>query len=151
MYIFFIDFCSIISSSVSACCFEQGDFSNFDWESSGDAEWTITSDESNSGACSARAGEIDDNESTTLKLTLECVPGQISFYYKVYSEGHYDYLRFYIDGTKQGEWSGDEDWTQVSYPVSSGRRTFEWTYSKDGSSSYGSDTAWIDDIVFPIE
>jgi endoglucanase len=33
--------------------------------------------------------------------------------------------------------------------VDAGARTFKWTYSKDGSSSEGSDAAWIDDIVFP--
>jgi len=131
--------------------FEQGDFSNFDWVSFGDADWTVSSDEYNSGDKSARAGPVDDNGSTTLKLTLDCISGDISFFYKVSSERHYDYLRFYIDGTQQDEWSGNEDWTQVSFPVQPGRRTFEWTYSKDGSSSDDSDTAWIDDIVFPIE
>jgi hypothetical protein len=84
-------------------------------------------------------------------LTLDCISGEISFYYKVSCERYYDYLRFYIDGTQQDEWSGNEGWTQVSFPVRAGRRTFEWIYSKDESSSNGSDTAWIDDIVFPIE
>lgn len=131
--------------------FETGDFSSFGWESFGDTDWTVTSDEHKSGTYSAQAGSIDDNRSTTLKLTLDCVSGEISFYYKVSSEQHYDYLRFYIDGTQQDEWSGDEDWTQISYLVRSGRRTFEWVYLKDESSSDGSDTAWIDDIVFPID
>ena len=131
--------------------FEQGDFSNFNWVSSGDSDWTVTSDEHNSGTYSARAGSVGDHGSTASKLTLDCISGQISFYYKVSSERYYDYLRFYIDGTQQDQWSGDEDWTQVSFPVRAGRRTFEWTYSKDDSSSSGSDTAWIDDIVFPVD
>jgi endo-1,4-beta-xylanase len=131
--------------------FENGDFSSFDWESFGDSDWFITSSESNSGTYGAQAGPIADNGSTTLKLTLECTSGQISFFYKASSEQHYDYLRFYIDGTQQDEWSGNEDWTQVSFAVSPGRRTFKWVYSKDGSSYSGSDTAWIDDIVFPVE
>ncbi len=63
---------------------------------------------------------------------------------------YFDYLKFYIDGLKQDEWSGEQDWTKVSFPVTAGIRTFEWTYSKDGSMSEGEDTAWIDDIVFPI-
>jgi len=37
----------------------------------------------------------------------------------------------------------------VSFYVDGGKRTFEWTYSKDGSESGGDDAAWIDDIVFP--
>lgn len=131
--------------------FETGDFSSFDWESFGDTDWFVTSGECNSGTYGAGASSIDDNGSTTLKLTLDCISGEISFYYKVSSEQHYDYLRFYIDGTQQDEWSGNEDWTQVSFPVRAGRRTFEWTYSKDESSSDGSDTAWIDDIMFPID
>jgi len=129
--------------------FETGDFNRFDWASFGDAEWTVISNEHKSGAYSAKAGSIKDNESTTLQVTIDCFSGEISFYYKVSSEQHYDYLRFYIDGEQYDEWSGNKDWTQISYPVTSGRRTFEWTFSKDRSYSYGSDTAWIDDIVFP--
>jgi len=130
--------------------FETGDFGKFPWEQGGDTIWSITQQEKYSGIHCARAGSIDDNESTTLKLTVDCISGEISFYYKVSSEQHYDYLRFYIDGTLQDEWSGNEDWTLVSFPVRSGRRTFEWTYSKDDSSSYGFDTVWIDDIEFPV-
>jgi hypothetical protein len=36
----------------------------------------------------------------------------------------------------------------VSFPVKAGTRTFEWTYSKDGSEPEWDDTAWIDDIIF---
>ncbi|MHC4540883.1 MAG: DUF4397 domain-containing protein, partial [Planctomycetota bacterium] len=75
--------------------------------------------------------------------------GEISFYRKVSSEASFDYLRFYIDGEEQDRWSGEEDWTEVSFPVTEGRRTFRWEYSKDGSASDADDTAWIDDIVFP--
>jgi len=131
--------------------FETGDFSKFNWTFYGDSDWFVTSDEFISGTYSVQAGSIDDNGSTTLKLTLDCISGEISFYYKVSCERYYDYLRFYIDGTQQDEWSGNEGWTQVSFPVRAGRRTFEWIYSKDESSSNGSDTAWIDDIVLPIE
>jgi len=131
--------------------FETGDFSKFDWLFFGDADWTITSDEHNSGTYSAKAGEIDVRESTSLEVTLNCISGQINFYYKVSSEQNYDYLTFYIDGTQQDRWSGVQGWTKAVFPVDSGTRTFRWTYSKDDSMSTGSDTAWIDDIVFPID
>jgi len=52
---------------------------------------------------------------------------------------------------KKDEWSGTQNWAQVSFPVTAGTRTFKWTYSKDGSLSSGSDTAWIDDIEYPID
>ena len=99
---------------------------------------------------SAQAGSIEDDEASTLKVTLDCGDGDVAFYHKVSSESGSDYLKFYIDGVKQGEWSGEENWAEVSFPVTAGTRTFEWTYSKDGSESVGDDTAWIDDIVFPV-
>jgi len=130
--------------------FEKGNFSSFDWEFFGDANWLITSDQSNSGTYCARAGSIQDDESSKLRLELDCISGNISFYCKISSELGYDLLRFSIDGIEQDSWSGNEDWTEVSFPVTEGRRTFEWTYSKDDSVSDGDDTAWIDNIIFPI-
>ncbi len=129
--------------------FETGDFSSVSWEFSGDANWLVTSEERNSGNHSAQAGSIEDNESSTLEVTLDCFSGDISFYCKVSSESDFDYLYFYIDGVKQDQWSGERDWIQVSFPVTTGTRTFKWTYTKDGSESGGDDTAWIDDIIFP--
>lgn len=131
--------------------FETGDFSSFGWESFGDADWYVTSGESKSGLYSARAGSIDDDETTTLMITRDCSDGDITFYCRISSESGFDHLGFTIDGTKQGEWSGEQDWAEVSFPVEAGTRSFEWTYSKDGSVSEGDDTAWIDDIVFPPE
>jgi hypothetical protein len=151
LFVDYVDVNALFTEDPSFEGFETGDFSRFDWISLGDAGWTITSDEYKSGIYSAQAGSIDDNGITTLKMTLDCISGQISFYYKVSCEYYYDFLRFYIDGEQQDEWSGNEDWTQISFDVSPGNRTFEWVYSKDESSSYGSDTAWIDGIVFPIE
>ncbi len=130
--------------------FEMGDFSTFNWELSGDADWYVTSEQQNSGMCSAKAGLIVDNQSSVLKITLDCFNGEISFYYKVSSESYFDYLKFYIDGVEKGKWSGNKDWAQVSFPVTAGRRTLQWSYMKDRYVSDGDDTAWIDDITFPL-
>jgi len=129
--------------------FETGDFSSVNWEFSGYANWFVTSEERNSGNHSAQAGSIEHNESSALEVTLDCFSGDVSFYCKVSSESSFDCLYFYIDGVEQGKWSGEQDWVQVSFPVTTGTRTFEWTYTKDGSESGGDDTAWIDDIIFP--
>ncbi len=130
--------------------FETGDFSSVNWELSGDVNWFVTSEEQSSGTYSARAGSIEDGKRSTLRVEFDCTSSEISFHCKVSSESGFDYLNFYIDGVEQDEWSGEQDWVQVSFPVKAGTRTFEWTYSKDGSMSEGEDTAWIDDIVFPI-
>jgi regulation of enolase protein 1 (concanavalin A-like superfamily) len=129
--------------------FETNDFKKLPWEHEGDIDWTTTSWEKHWGNYSAQAGSIDHDESTTLKVTVNCAAGDITFYCKIYSEVGCDYLTFYIDGVEKDTWSGEEDWAEVSFPVTAGTRTFEWTYSKDGSVSEGDDTAWIDDIVFP--
>jgi len=130
--------------------FESGDFSKFPWGHSGDASWTITSQQKYAGSYSARAGSIDNSESSVLQVTLDCVSGDITFYVKASCETYYDSLRFYIDGSEKGRWSGNQDWTMESFPVAAGTRTFKWVYLKDGSVSELSDTAWIDDIEFPI-
>jgi len=147
----FVDVDIVRTDNPSEEGFETGDFSAFDWLAQGDAGWIITSAEANSGTYSAQAGSIEGNETTGLRLTFDCVSGEISFHYKVSSESVFDCLEFYIDGTRQGRWSGEDGWAQVSFPVVAGKRTFEWLYSKDGSVSEGSDTAWIDDIVFPVD
>jgi len=128
--------------------FETCDFSKLPWETGGDADWFVTSDEAHSGHCSARAGRIDDVERTYLELTTEVTGESISFWYKVSSESGYDYLCFYIDGYEVDCWSGEIDWSYTTYPVHPGTHTFTWEYMKDGSMSYGYDTAWIDDISF---
>ncbi|NVL91353.1 MAG: LamG domain-containing protein [Desulfobacterales bacterium] len=129
--------------------FETNDFSKFPWEHEGDSHWTTTSWEKHSGNYSAQVGRINGNESTTLRVTLDCRSGNITFYRKVSSDAYWDYLIFYINGEEKGRWSGEEDWAKRSFPITAGRRTFEWTYSKDSSVDDGDDTAWIDDIVLP--
>ncbi len=130
--------------------FETGDFSSFSWEFSGTSGWIIDSENQAEGNYSARSGAISHNQSSTISVTLNVSEEEeISFYRRVSSESNYDYLRFYIDGVQQASWSGELSWSQFSFPVSAGERTFSWSYTKDGSVSNGSDCAWIDYIVFP--
>ncbi len=130
--------------------FETNNFRKFPWEHEGDGHWTTTSWEKHSGNYSAQAGSIDDYGRTTLRVRLDCISGNITFYRKVSSESLSDFLTFYIDGVEKDTWSGDEDWAKLSFHVATGTRTFEWTYSKDYSVAEGDDTAWIDDIAFPV-
>jgi hypothetical protein len=129
--------------------FETNDFSKFPWNSYGDESWETTRSERHSGFFSARSGPIEDGEETSLEVSIDCVSGYITFYRKVSCESGFDKLTFYVDGLEQGKWSGQEDWTEVSFQVREGTRTFKWAYSKDSSISEGDDSAWIDDIVFP--
>lgn len=136
--------------------FETGDFTAFDWQFSGDANWQII-DGANvyEGSYSAQSMDIDDNEEAVLFLTAN-VPmnDSISFYRKVSCEdgssNNWDYLSFLIDDVEKGRWDGELAWSKVEFPVSSGEHTFKWIYHKDVSVSGGSDCAWIDFIVLPV-
>ncbi|MBC8214637.1 MAG: carboxypeptidase regulatory-like domain-containing protein [Candidatus Marinimicrobia bacterium] len=127
----------------------EGGFSA-DWDFSGNANWSITSSESYDGSQSAKSGNISDNQTSTMSITMNITSsGEISFFRKVSSESSYDYLKFYIDGSERDSWSGEVSWGEESYSVNSGNHTFKWTFDKDGSVSNGSDCGWVDYIIFP--
>lgn len=133
--------------------FESGNFNSYPWVNNSPIPWTIQSGTANAqaGSYGAKSGAISHNGTTELSLTLNVsAAGNISFWRKVSSESGYDFLRFLINGTEMGSWSGTQDWTQMSYPVQPGNNTFSWRYTKDGSVNSGSDCGWIDSIIFPM-
>jgi hypothetical protein len=130
--------------------FETGDFSAYNWVNTSSVPWTITTESINGGLYSARSGAIGHSANTTLQITMDVAANDnITFARRVSSESGYDFLKFFIDGVEKGSWSGDVAWSNVSYPVTPGIHIFNWTYSKDGSVTSGSDAAFIDDIFFP--
>ncbi len=137
--------------------FETGDFFRFPWAHVGDVNWNISALGSGyQSFFAAESGSIGSDQKSSIE-TRFFVPadGDLTFRYKVSSEiskevGLGDFLRFYVDGIEQGTgWSGEIDWLPASFPVLAGQHTFKWEYSKDGSVDFGSDKAWIDDVVFP--
>jgi hypothetical protein len=130
--------------------FETADFSSLPWVMGGSQDWTIVSTDPYEGAYCSRSGDITHNQSSEMSVTFEIgTAGDITFYYKVSSESGWDFLRFFINGVEKETWSGQIGWTQATYAVTPGTRTFTWKYTKDGSYSSGSDCAWIDNIIFP--
>ncbi len=134
--------------------FENGDFSGYEWDLSGNTNWSITNSNTYDGQYSARSGNINSNQSTTLEVTMNVLmDGEITFYKKVSCENdtdnNFDYMFFAIDDEEQGRWDGEVDWSRSAYPVSAGIHTFTWTYLKDGFVDSGSDCGWIDNISFP--
>ena len=139
----------------------------FSWNSSGDADWSLTSEYSNSGLYSMGSGLIEDNQESSVEVNVDVLQdGNVSFSYRVSSEyspsgsNFYDGLTFYIDDVQVAQYqpssSGPSPWVNVSYPVLEGNHTFKWTYSKDGgggstdcTNTGCDDAAFIDDIQFP--
>jgi len=131
--------------------FETGDFTKFDWTFSGAADWEIIEGENvYEGNFSAKSGAITDDQTSNLELIIN-VPmnDTISFWMKVSSENNYDFLKFYIDDSEKGSWSGEAGWSEEKIAITEGEHTLKWAYEKDGSVSNGDDCAWIDYIILP--
>jgi len=129
---------------------ETGAFTKFQWVQGGNAPWIISNVSPYEGIYCAKSGTITDSRTSELMITFNVLANDsISFYKKVSSEDYYDYLKFYIDASEQGEWCGEVPWSRNIYPVTTGNHTFKWVYEKDYMMSAGSDCAWIDYIIFP--
>lgn len=129
---------------------EAGNFSTFLWKFAGSASWIVTNEEKYEGTYSAQSGDITHNATSEMKLEYNVAENDsITFYVKVSSEANHDYLKFYIDNTLIGQWSGTVNWQKVEFPVNAGKQTFRWVYSKDINNDGGDDAAWVDYIVFP--
>jgi len=130
--------------------FETYDFSKFNWDTTGSHPWIITDVNPYEGIYCAKSGTISDAQTSELLINFNAVADDsISFFRKVSSEQNYDFLEFYIDGNLISEWSGEQAWSRVSFPVPTGNHAFKWLYSKDYYQTSGSDCAWIDNIMFP--
>ncbi|GHU86430.1 hypothetical protein FACS1894153_3500 [Bacteroidia bacterium] len=140
--------------------FEAGLFYQTFWDTITDKNWQIVAPGRNSGFC-AKSNKIEDNQIATMSsMWFDCKGGDsISFYFKVSSEkivGIYgDVLQFVnvkADNTQTilGKWSGEVNWTKVTFPVQEGMQKFMWQYKKDISDKNGEDAAWIDDIKMPL-
>jgi cysteine-rich repeat protein len=143
------DFCTLeCTSNGWYDDFETGDLLLLPWLTSGAASWAPSMLTPQQGAYAAASGTIGNSQATTLEVTLAVSQaGVVRFWYRVSSEGSFDFLRFYIDNVQQGSgWSGEVGWTQAQFAVGAGNHTFRWTYAKDGSVSSGSDKAWIDQV-----
>ena len=135
--------------------FETGDFTRFNWVQNQNP-WTITNQAPYAGNYCARSKENLDNGSwynvsrSSFSITVNCLmEAPVSYFRKVSSEANYDKFKFYIDNNETDNASGNEGWTQKSFPVSAGQHTFMFAYEKDYSTTSGSDCAWVDNIVLP--
>ena len=103
------------------------------------------------GAFSLRSDPVGDGEAAQVEMSRTFAAGSIAFRVRVSSEAGFDFLRFYVDGVKAGEWSGTANtaWQAFTTPITAGAHTLRWSYEKDGSASLGTDAAWIDAVTLP--
>ena len=145
--------------------FESNDDIN-NWDLSGNSDWYITSENSNSESSSFRSGAISDNQESTASITFNAETLSIvEFAYRVSSEYSpsgdyfYDGLSLYIDeqliGQYQPNGNGESPWIEdLSFTLEPGTHTLRLTYSKDGGggstdciNTACDDAAFIDDFI----
>jgi hypothetical protein len=128
--------------------FETGDFSGASWSLSGHKDWVVSSDNIYDGSYSGKSGDISDNQQSSLSIQVDLdSDAMLSFHYRVSTEQNYDYLRFYVDSSLEGSFSGDEPWMLYKISIPPGNHTLKWTYDKDSSVSSYDDCVWIDNIL----
>jgi hypothetical protein len=120
-----------------------------DYTVGGRKPWHITTVTCHTGTHSVQAGLVGDGD--TSWMTRSVSGGDLSFWYRVSSESGYDFFNFYVDDDLELQASGTVSWTYFSMTVPAGPHTLKWEYAKDGSTSVGSDTVWIDDLEVVVD
>ena len=75
-------------------------------------------------------------------------PSVLKFWWRVSSEGGYDYLSLEINGVglETNQISGEVNWEEKIISLPAGDNVVRWRYSKDSSIAAGSDAGWVDQI-----
>ncbi|MCF7911306.1 MAG: T9SS type A sorting domain-containing protein [Candidatus Cloacimonetes bacterium] len=129
--------------------FESADFSMFNWEFPDDVDWEIDT-LAYEGEYSACCGETEQQDASTLSLDCDVMfDSEIVFCCKVSCYRFADYLIFKIDDEEIWQWTGEVPWVEVSFPVTQGHHTFEWSYEKQANDIGGANRVWLDNIRFP--
>ena len=113
----------------------------------GGGGWQPQSTVTHDGVDAARPGAIPGSTATTM-MTSVFGPGTLSFWWQVSSEPGADILDFSIDGNSADYITGTVNWVQRTFSIPPGAHTLEWTYSKDDLNNVGSDTGWVDQVVY---
>lgn len=131
--------------------FESQGWDAFSWQDSLGHPWVIVEEKPWNGQYCAQSDDIADLEVSEMSITVDVEQdGFVGFARRVSSEAGWDFLRFYIDGEKKAEWTGELPWAEFQFPVTTGVHVFSWRYEKDEIISEGMDLAWVDEIYLPL-
>jgi hypothetical protein len=123
--------------------------SSLTFTSGGTAPWVIDTTTSKAGSSSGKSGVISHSQISYLEAVV-AAKGKISFWWKVSSQYSSDDLTFIVEGEFIKKISGlGGDWQYFEFNIGSDLNTvLRWVYSKDGSTSSGSDCGWIDNVTW---
>ena len=131
--------------------FETGDFNRFPWSNNlSEHPWAIDTIHAYEGQyCMKSTCEGVGSDTSRIEVSVYVpLEGKMSFYSKISSESPWDKGRFYLDGVKQLECAGEEDWTEHRFDITVGEHVFCWDYVKDASTDVGDDCFHVDCIHF---
>jgi alpha-tubulin suppressor-like RCC1 family protein len=112
-----------------------------------DTAWFAQNATAINGSDAAQSGVIGNSQKSWLQTTVTG-PCSISFYQKVSSLPTYDTLKFSIDGVVKSTISGQVDWQQKTFAITTaGPHILKWTYARNASIQKGQNAAWVDDVV----
>lgn len=117
----------------------------------GSANWGAQTSTTHDGVDAAANGYIGNSQESWLQTTVTG-PGTLTWWWKVSSEGGWDWLEFYLDGVLQsGRISGEVDWEQQTQVIPAGTHTVKWRYQKDSGYASGADSGYLDEVVFALD
>lgn len=145
--------------------FEKGTFTEGylpEWSTSGDDQWVITTEETNSGTYSIRNPNLDNDDRTpltssvTLTTNEDWPAGTLVFSYLAGTQMPHDNVAFYVDGQQRGVFTEVLDFQTQQLQMMGGRHnvTFTYSYNPVGLEDFppeGPDrlgAAYIDDVYF---
>lgn len=122
----------------------------FSWKTYGDAPWSITNTDAQTGNFSIKSGVVSGNQSSTLEITID-LPEDTTIEFGIKSKvGDYISLgEFYVDSLLEDYYMEYNDWTFKTYNLSAGKHVLKWIFQNYGSSSHGVGI-WLDNIIFPV-
>jgi Zn-dependent metalloprotease len=129
--------------------FESGELpENWVTSEGSNAGWQIDDSTAADGNISIRAETISHSQNARIEFSDYFSEGQLSFMAKISTENCCDYLAVYVDSIRVFQLAGERDWQEYSFAINEGLHTIRMEYHKDGSVNTGSDTVWIDDIMY---
>lgn len=141
----------IIATDVPTETFESGKLlaNHFNWQTSEENPWYVTTESANSGNYSATTGYLSTGDVAELEIDADVTEaGKLSFA-SFLNAAFSDSLIFYIDGIAVNSWHGEVDWTQTEYSLTTGHHSLKWKFSRRNIFGNGHNAAFLDDVFFP--
>lgn len=116
-----------------------------DWSLAGSgAAWVGQATTTSDGIDAAATGGLTLGQESSLQTTVYG-PANVNFHWRV-SAGNFDRLRFFVGGSPRLSVSGQSGWQSQGSYLGSGTWPLRWTYSKESTSTAGTNQAWLDKV-----